>query len=132
MSLPRSGFPAAPERLRFATTGQILGFGLMTSLIFMVIYPEQSLQRHLERSAHTDNVSIAYLLAWLRAKPDDHYLRLLLAQRFFDKGQISESRKNARPDFQNHHPRQKAAVKSRNIALRYFRTTNVVVSPQYA
>ncbi len=99
MSLPRSGFPAAPERLRFATTGQILGFGLMTSLIFMVIYPEQSLQRHLERSAHTDNVSIAYLLAWLRAKPDDHYLRLLLAQRFFDKGQISESRKTLAPIF---------------------------------
>lgn len=99
MSLPRSGFPAAPERLRFATTGQILGFGLMTSLIFMVIYPEQSLQRHLERSAQTDNVSIAYLLAWLRAKPDDHYLRILLAQRFFDKGQIRESRQTLAPIF---------------------------------
>ena len=99
MSLPRSGFPAAPERLRFATTGQILGFGLLTSLIFMVIYPEQSLQRHLERSAQTDNVSIAYLLAWLRAKPDDHYLRILLAQRFFDKGQIREARQTLAPIF---------------------------------
>ena len=66
MSLPRSGFPAVPERLRFATTGQILGFGLLTALVFMVIYPEHSLQRHLERSAQTDNVSIAYLFAWLR------------------------------------------------------------------
>ena len=99
MSLPRSGFPALPERLRFATTGQIIGFGLLTALVFMVIYPEHSLQRHLERSAHTDNVSIAYLFAWLRADPNDHHLRILLAQRLFDKGEISQSRQILNPIF---------------------------------
>ena len=117
MSLPRSGFPAAPERLRFATTGQILGFGLLTSLIFMVIYPEQSLQRHLERSAQTDNVSIAYLLAWLRAKPDDHYLRILLAQRFFDKGQIREARQTLAPIFKIKTLEMKLQAKSEVLLL---------------
>ncbi|MCP5175344.1 MAG: hypothetical protein H6996_09595 [Moraxellaceae bacterium] len=99
MSLPRSGFPAVPERLRFATTGQIIGFGLLTALVFTVIYPEHSLQRHLERSAHTDTVSIAYLFAWLRADPNDHHLRILLAQRLFDKGDISQSRQILNPVF---------------------------------
>lgn len=101
MSLPRSGFPAVPERLRFATTGQILGFGLLTALTFMVIYPEHSLQRHLERAAQTDNVSIAYLFAWLRAAPNDHHLRILLAQRLFDKGDVSQARQTLNPLFQN-------------------------------
>lgn len=99
MSLARSGFPALPERLRFATTGQILGFGLLTLLTFMVIYPEHTLQRHLERSARTDNVSIAYLFAWLKADANDHHLRILLAQRLFDKGEISQSRQVLNPIF---------------------------------
>lgn len=102
MSLPRSGFPAAPERLRFATNSQIIGFGLLTILVFTVIYPEHSLQRHLERSAHTDTVSIAYLFAWLRADPTDNHLRILLAQRLFDKGDISQSRQILSPVFKVH------------------------------
>lgn len=97
MSLTRSGFPAAPERLRFATTAQILGFGLLTTLTFAVIYPAHTLQRHLERSAHSDNVSIAYLSAWLRADTNDHHLRILLAQRLFDKNDISQARQVLNP-----------------------------------
>jgi len=100
MSLTRSGFPAAPERLRFATTGQILGFGLLTVLTFTVIYPAHTLQRHLERAAHTDNVSIAYLSAWLRADAHDHHLRILLAQRLFEKNDIAQSRQVLNPILQ--------------------------------
>lgn len=122
MSLPRSGFPALPERLRFATLGQIIGFGLLTTLVFTVIYPEHSLQRHLERSARTDNVSIAYLFAWLRADPKDNYLRILLAQRLFDKGDISQSRQMLNPIFKvttlNTELRSKADILLLNILER--------------
>ena len=75
----RSSATAEPVRLRFSSSGQTLIFGLTVALILLMMFPGQILQRRLEQSAASDSLTIAYLMAWLRAKPDDQHLRLQLA-----------------------------------------------------
>ena len=84
----RSSVTAEPVRLRFSSSGQTLIFGLTVALILLMMFPGQILQRRLEQSAASDSLTIAYLMAWLRAKPDDQHLRLQLALHQHETGQV--------------------------------------------
>ena len=84
----RSSAHAESGRLRFASGGQTLIFGLTVALILLMMFPGQILQRRLEQSAASDSLTIAYLMAWLRAKPDDVHLRLQLAMHLHENGEI--------------------------------------------
>lgn len=85
------------QRLRFASGGQTLIFGLVVALVLLLMFPGQILQRRLEQSAASDSLTIAYLMAWLRAKPDDHHLRLQLARHQYDSGQVRRAWSTLQP-----------------------------------
>lgn len=63
-------------------------------MILLAAYPDHSLESRLERSAYGDDISQAYFAAWLRAKPDDHHLRLVLVQRQMSEGELAPAEKN--------------------------------------
>ncbi len=107
MKVSRFASTAAPERPRLASPGQILGFGLMVCLALLAVFPGQDLERRLENSAYGDSISMSYLGAWLRAKPDDHHLRLILARRLVQQGQPEAAEASLAPllagqDLQGH------------------------------
>ncbi|HEX5276646.1 MAG TPA: hypothetical protein VFW42_03140 [Fluviicoccus sp.] len=78
----------AERRLRFAGGGQTLVFGLTVVLILLMMFPGQILQRRLEHAAASDSLTVAYLTAWLRAKPEDRHVRLQLASHLYAGGEI--------------------------------------------
>lgn len=86
-----------PDRLRFASGGQTLIFGLTVVLILLLMFPGQILQRRLGEQAPSDSLTIAYLMAWLRAKPDDDHLRLQLARHQYETGQVLRSWSTLQP-----------------------------------
>ena len=81
---------AAAERQRLAPPHWLLGFGLMAGLSLLLVFP-QSLESRLASSVRVDPVSLAYLGAWLRAKPDDYPLRLVLAREEMQKGDLQKA-----------------------------------------
>lgn len=97
MKASRFASTAARERPRFASPGQILGFGFAMTLALLAVFPDQSLERRLESSAYGDSVSLAYLGAWLRAKPDDYHLRLVLARRQIQQGELVQAESTLKP-----------------------------------
>lgn len=97
MKASRFASTAAPDRPRFASPGQILGFGLVVVLALLAVFPDQSLERRLESTAYGDSISLAYLGAWLRAKPDDHHLRLVLARRQIQQGEWRQAEASLTP-----------------------------------
>lgn len=99
MKASRFASTAAHERARFASPGQILGFGLIVLLALLAVFPDQSLERRLESSAYGGSVSLAYLGAWLRAKPDDNHLRLVLARRQIQQGELVLAEATLQPIF---------------------------------
>jgi tetratricopeptide (TPR) repeat protein len=93
----RSTARAESRRLRFAGGGQTLVFGLTVVLILLMMFPGQILQRRLEHAAASDSLTIAYLTAWLRAKPEDRHVRLQLASHLYAGGEIPRSWRTLRP-----------------------------------
>ena len=87
----RSGARIEPDRLRFAGGGQILIFGLTVLLILLLVFPGQILHRRLEHTETSDSLTVAYLLAWLKAKPEDNHLRLQLARHLLATGQADRA-----------------------------------------
>lgn len=81
----------AEQRLRFSGPGQTAVFGLTVFLILLMMFPGQILQRRLEHAATSDSLTIAYLMAWLRAKPEDEHVRLQLASHLYASGEIYRS-----------------------------------------
>lgn len=88
---------AAPERRRFMLPGQILGFGLVVMFALWAVYPGQGLERRIQATVQADPLSLAYLQAWLRAMPDDHALRLLVARRLLARGDLPEAARLLQP-----------------------------------
>jgi tetratricopeptide (TPR) repeat protein len=84
------------ERQRLASLGHIGIFGLGVVMVLVAAFPDQSLQRHLESSVYGDDISQAYFAAWLRAKPDDHHLRLVLVRHQMQQGQLKQAEGNLR------------------------------------
>jgi tetratricopeptide (TPR) repeat protein len=82
---------AAPERRRLMSSGQILGFGLVVAFALVAVYPGQRLERSIQSTVQADSLSLAYLQAWMRAMPDDHSLRLLVARRLLARGDLEEA-----------------------------------------
>lgn len=94
MTLLLSASSAACERQRLASSSHILAFGLGVAMILLAAFPDQSLQRHLERSIYGDEISQAYFSEWLRAKPNDHHLRLILVRHQIQQGDLKQAEDN--------------------------------------
>jgi hypothetical protein len=81
---------AAPERQRLAAPAKTLALGLAMAMALLAVFPAQSLEHRLATTVEVDPVSLAYLRAWLRAKPDDYYLRLVLARQEMHEGDLDK------------------------------------------
>jgi hypothetical protein len=97
MKVSRFVSNVAPERQRFASPLQAAGFGLIAMLALVAVFPAHSLQDRLQSSARVDAVSMAYLGAWLHAKPDDYSLRLVLARHHLQSGELADSERVLAP-----------------------------------
>lgn len=87
----RSNSVAVPERRRFMPAGHIFLFGLIVAGTLVAVFPGERLQRRLDSSAFSDPLSIAYLEAWLRARPEDDRLRLVLVRRQAVEGALARA-----------------------------------------
>lgn len=87
----------ARERQRLVSLAHIGVFGLGVLMILVAAFPDQSLQRRLENSVYGDDISQAYFAAWLRAKPDDHHLRLVLVRHQMHQGELLQAEGNLLP-----------------------------------
>lgn len=73
--------PASPERPRLLPVWAALAFGAAVALGLALLYPYEGLERALaRRGGAPDALQIAYLEAWLAARPDRVGLRLWLAR----------------------------------------------------
>lgn len=86
-----------PERQRFASPLQAIGFGAAVTLILVAAFPAHSLQDRLRSSVKVDAVGMAYLGAWMHAKPDDYPLRLVLAQHHLRIGNLADGERILAP-----------------------------------
>jgi polysaccharide biosynthesis protein PelB len=93
----RSNSVAVPERRRFMPAGHIFLFGLIVAGTLMAVFPGERLQRRLDSSAFSDPLSIAYLEAWLRARPEDDRLRLVLVRRQAVEGALARAGRTLAP-----------------------------------
>lgn len=90
MSSAHSDSIAAPERRAVITTAELLALGVMVVVVCWLIFP-RDLSDSL-RTARMDAVSLSYSGAWLRARPNDFSLRLLLAEELIELGRFEEAR----------------------------------------
>lgn len=98
MTAARYVLTAAPERQRFASPGRILGFGLTVAVALYSVFPSHTLEDRLASAVpYNDQVTQAYLNAWLRAKPDDNYVRLMLARHEMQIGHADQAQATLQP-----------------------------------
>lgn len=88
MKAPRFVSIAGPERPRLAGPASTLALALAMSAVLLAVFPAQSLEYRLATTPEVDPVSLAYLRSWLRAKPDDYFLRLVFARQELQKGDL--------------------------------------------
>lgn len=83
------GYDVRTERLRVARLRE-LGVLLVVILVaFWLVFP-RNLSETL-RNSRLDAVSLSYMKAWLRAKPDDYELRMLLARELIELGEYRQA-----------------------------------------
>ena len=77
MSSMSYGYNVRTERLRVLGLPELFAFLILIGVVCWMVFP-RDLSSSL-RSARLDAVTFSYMQAWLKAKPDDHELRLLMA-----------------------------------------------------
>jgi len=78
------GYSVRTERLRVVGLPELCAFLILIGVVCWMVFPRE-LSSSL-RSARLDAVTFSYMQAWLKAKPDDHELRLLMARELILQG----------------------------------------------
>jgi tetratricopeptide (TPR) repeat protein len=78
------GYNVRTERLRVLGLPELFAFLILIGVVCWMVFP-RDLSSSL-RSARLDAVTFSYMQAWLKAKPDDHELRLLMARELILQG----------------------------------------------
>ena len=89
MSLADYGYSARTERWRVIRPVELGGLGLLVMLVCWLVFPRQ-LATTL-RAARMDAVTLSYAESWLRARPEDYELRLLVARDLIELGLTEEA-----------------------------------------
>jgi hypothetical protein len=82
---------ARHERLRLFTLPSIVAFCVAMGLALWLALPGASLEDRLAQSERSDPLTVAYLTAWLAAKPDDLALQVTLARQHLAIGDWDEA-----------------------------------------
>ena len=83
------GYTVRTERLRVLGPTELLACLLLIVVVCWLAFP-RDLATTL-RNARLDAVTLSYMQAWLKAKPDDHELRLLMARELIVLGRFGEA-----------------------------------------
>ena len=83
------GYTVRTERLRVLGATELLACLLLIIVVCWLAFP-RDLAITL-RNARLDAVTLSYMQAWLKAKPDDHELRLLMARELIVLGRFDEA-----------------------------------------
>lgn len=84
MSSTSYGFNAAHERWRVIGPWELVVLGFLVVLVCWLVFP-RDLSSGL-RNARMDAVTLSYARTWLKARPEDYELRLLMARDLIDLG----------------------------------------------
>lgn len=84
------GFNVARERLRTSGPMELIAGVALIAAVCWLVFPRNLVSSL--RQAPVDAVTLSYTDNWLRAKPDDYALRLLLANRLVDMGLLDRAR----------------------------------------
>ena len=83
------GYNVRTERLSVARLPELAILLIVILVTFWLVFP-RDLSDTL-RNSRLDAVSLSYMKAWLRAKPDDYELRLLLARELIELGEYQQA-----------------------------------------
>ncbi|WP_133490551.1 MULTISPECIES: hypothetical protein [Alcanivorax] len=89
MSSTSYGYSVARDRWRIVGPPELLALVLLIGVVCWLVFP-RDLAGSL-RSARMDAVTLSYTNAWLRAKPDDFGVRLVLARNLMDLGLLQQA-----------------------------------------
>jgi len=85
------GYSVDSERRRVIGLTELAALGTLVAVVCWLVFP-RDLSDTL-RNADLDAVTLSYSTAWLKAKPDDHELRLVLARDLIELGRFAEADK---------------------------------------
>ncbi|MQX53520.1 tetratricopeptide repeat protein [Alcanivorax sediminis] len=83
------GYNVRTERLSVARLPELAILMVVILVAFWLVFP-RNLSETL-RNSRLDAVSLSYMKAWLRAKPDDYELRMLLARELVELGEYQQA-----------------------------------------
>ncbi|MDL1863443.1 hypothetical protein FBR04_20820, partial [Betaproteobacteria bacterium PRO7] len=88
---------AARDRQRLIPPWMAVGLGLLVAGGLALTFPYQSLESRIARETRTvDPLRIEYLRLWLRVRPEEHGLRMLLARQLAEIGDYAGARAELR------------------------------------
>ena len=91
MSSTSYGYSVDSERRRGIGLTELAALVVLVAVVCWLVFP-RDLSDTL-RNADLDAVTLSYSTAWLKAKPDDHALRLVLARDLIELGRFAEADK---------------------------------------
>ncbi len=83
------GLNVRTDRLSVARLPELAILLTVILVSFWLVFPRNL--SDILRNSHLDAVSLSYMQAWLRAKPDDYELRLLLARELIELGEYQQA-----------------------------------------
>ncbi|MCH9782684.1 MAG: hypothetical protein K0U65_02220 [Gammaproteobacteria bacterium] len=89
MSSTSYGYSVDSERRRVIGLTELAALVVLVAVVCWLVFP-RDLSDTL-RNADLDAVTLSYSTAWLKAKPDDHALRLVLARDLIELGRFAEA-----------------------------------------
>ena len=89
MSSTGYGYSVDSERRRVIGLTELAALVVLVAVVCWLVFP-RDLSDTL-RNADLDAVTLSYSTAWLKAKPDDHALRLVLARDLIELGRFAEA-----------------------------------------
>lgn len=83
------GYNVRTERLSVARLPELAMLLIVILVSFWLVFPRDL--SDILRNSRLDAVSLTYMKAWLRAKPDDYELRMLLARELVELGEYRQA-----------------------------------------
>ncbi|MDR3392778.1 MAG: tetratricopeptide repeat protein [Sulfuriferula sp.] len=98
------------QRPRLITPINLAGLVVAVGVVLALLYPQQRLSEQIRMNPKVDEVSLQYMRNLLATDPDNHELRLQLAQAYATIGQYASALKVLQPLYTNEQPQWREAA----------------------
>ncbi|ARU31340.1 hypothetical protein CAP31_06365 [Sulfuriferula sp. AH1] len=110
LSASAANRPGSVQRPRLITPFNLAGIVAAVGIVLVLLYPQQRLSEQIRMNPKVDEVSLQYMRNLLATEPDNHELRLQLAQAYAKIGQYATALKTLRPLYANSQPQWREAA----------------------